>query len=157
TELPLANQISCSWRYGIDDNTDQIMKVFIAQGQSFLTSSGDNAAYRTVPTEKLLEANQVTVVGGTTLTMTGLGSSYQSETTWNSGGWLPQTGLQPVGTGAAGGGFLGVGFVPIPDYQGPFVNASNQASTVSRNLPDVSMVTAMEMDFGGKRQNFTGT
>ena len=40
----LANQLSASWTYPIDPETEQIFQQFAAQGQSFFNASGDSDA-----------------------------------------------------------------------------------------------------------------
>jgi len=41
----LARQLSCSWGFDIDVNTQQIFKEYAAQGQSFFLASGDSGAF----------------------------------------------------------------------------------------------------------------
>src|ERR1019366_2035948 len=41
----LANQLSASWTYPIDDVSEQIFLQYAAQGQSFFNASGDSDAY----------------------------------------------------------------------------------------------------------------
>ena len=41
----LANQLSASWTYPIDAESEQIFQQFAAQGQSFFNASGDGDAY----------------------------------------------------------------------------------------------------------------
>ena len=41
----LAKQISCSWNFSINTNTEQIFLQYIAQGQSFFLASGDSGAF----------------------------------------------------------------------------------------------------------------
>ena len=41
----LAKQLSCSWGFDIDINTQQIFKEYAAQGQSFFLASGDSGAF----------------------------------------------------------------------------------------------------------------
>jgi hypothetical protein len=64
-------------------------------------------------------------VGGTTLTTSGAGGPWSSETAWNWGG-----------DGGSGGGISGYG---IPTWQQGVATASNQGSTGFRNYPDVAM------------------
>lgn len=129
-------QISCSWAdfngsYGGYNPSYFSFMQMAAQGQSFFTSSGDYAAYvygdgTYVPFPAVF--TNVTVVGGTTLTMSGAGSSYTSEIVWND--------YNAYGTG--GGVNL---FYDIPDYQMAVTNwAANKGDPTSRNLPDVAMV-----------------
>ena len=135
------NQISCSWTGFGDTTSETYFEQFAAQGQAFFQAAGDDGAYvtgdpdTTVPSPINFSSNiEMTVVGGTELTMNGLGQSYLSETTWNA----------PLGgvTYAGGGGVCSV--VPIPAYQqGASMTASltaNGGSTIFRNIPDVSMV-----------------
>ena len=121
----VAKQIGASWTYGIDSTSEQIFMQFAAQGQSFFNASGDSDAYTgTVSTPS--DDPNITVVGGTTLTTTGPGGSYVSETVWNWGG----------GTGSSGG----ISTVyPIPAWQQGVSMTANQGSTTMRNLPDVAL------------------
>ena len=120
-----AKQIGASWTYGIDATSEQIFLQFAAQGQSFFNASGDSDAYTgVVPTPS--DDPNVICVGGTTLTTTGPGGSWVSETVWNWGG----------GTGSSGG----VSTVyPIPAWQQGISMTANGGSTTMRNLPDVAM------------------
>jgi subtilase family serine protease len=63
----------------------------------------------------------MTDVGGTELTMSGAGGSYQSETVW---------------PGSAGGILTNI---PIPEYQRPINMSGNGGSTIHCNVPDVAM------------------
>ena len=100
------NNLSCCWGWGggPSGTTDAIFRQMAAQGQSFFNASGDNDAYTTgansvngVDNTSLANAPSsspyITQVGGTTLTTTGPGGAWQSETVWNWGG----------GTGSSGG------------------------------------------------------
>jgi len=142
-----ASQISCSWTGFGDANTPAIFKQYEAQGQSFFQAAGDNGAYVpgdpvTVVPSPINESFQIdmTVVGGTQLTMNGTGQSYLSETTWNAP-------LQGV-TYASGGGICSG--VPIPSYQQGLNMTASGGSTVLRNIPDVSMVAANIFVTGNK-------
>ena len=132
-----AEQISCSWTGFGDANTAAIFLQFAAQGQSFFQAAGDNGAY--VPGDPIPAAPapinfssqiEMTVVGGTELTMNAPGKSYLSETTWNA----PFSGSIYAGGGGVCSG------VTIPNYQQGLSMTANGGSTVLRNIPDVSMV-----------------
>jgi len=96
----LAKQISCSWyspNAGADPVADQIFQQMAAQGQSFFAASGDSDAFTgLIPFPG--DTPFITEVGGSTLTTTGPGGSWVSETVWNwgwgagsSGGSAPNT------------------------------------------------------------------
>lgn len=125
----LAKQLSSSWTYGINPTTEILYRQFAAQGQSMFQSSGDDGAYSgTVPTPS--DDPNLTIVGGTTLSTTGPGGAWVSETTWN---WAT-TGQ---GTKATGGGVSTT--YAIPSYQQGLDMSANQGSTSYRNIPDVAM------------------
>ena len=69
-------------------------------------------------------------MGGTTLTTTGPGGAYTSETVWNWGSF------QGSFTGSSGGVSPYYG---IPDYQLGISMTANQGSTTKRNIPDVAL------------------
>ena len=121
----LAKQLSASWTYATDANSDQAFLQMAAQGQSFFNASGDSDAYTgAIPTPA--DDPNITVVGGTTLTTSGPGGAWASETVWN---W---------GSGVGGSG--GISTVnPIPSWQQGINMSTNQGSTTMRNLPDVAM------------------
>jgi uncharacterized repeat protein (TIGR03803 family) len=123
---PLSLQLSASWTYGLDPNTDPIFEEMAAQGQSFFNASGDTDAYYPPgAASDVVGDTNITVVGGTTLTTSGPGGSWQSETVWNWGG----------GTGSSGG----VSQFSIPAWQQGLDMSANQGSTTLRNLPDVAL------------------
>jgi hypothetical protein len=123
----VASQLSCSWSWWPDPSAvEPIFQEFAAQGQSFLAASGDIGAFTppsctTNCSGALFPAADpfVTAVGGTDLTTTGPGGTWQSETAWVD----------------SGGGITGF---PIPTYQAPLINSLNQGSTTFRNVPDVA-------------------
>ncbi len=126
----LANQLSCSWSFGIDANTVQIFQQFATQGQSFFNSSGDSGAYvGTIPSP--CDDPYITIVGGTTLTTSGPGGSWISESVWN---WYT-TGQ---GSAASSGGISTT--YSIPTWQQGTDMSANRGSTNMRNIPDVAMV-----------------
>ncbi|MDA9405829.1 hypothetical protein XH80_03335 [Bradyrhizobium sp. CCBAU 45384] len=133
TTLPLINQLSSSWFFSTDANSQQALYQLALQGQTFLQASGDEGAvsWSTDPGD-IRSLDAVTVVGGTTLTLNtpaGLPVTYQSETTWNTNG-----------QGASGGGIAAN--TNIPSYQVGIDMSKNGGSTTKRNLPDVAAVGA---------------
>ena len=68
----------------------------------------------------------VTQVGGTTLTTTGPGGSWVSETVWNRG------------NGIGSGGGISTQY-PIPTWQTNVNMTANHGSTTKRNVPDVAL------------------
>lgn len=137
-------QLSCSWGWsgGPTNTTDAIFKEMAAQGQSFFAASGDSDAYTTgasstngVDNPSLANAPAsnpyITVVGGTTLTTTGPGGAWSSETVWN---W----GLYKGSYVGSGGGISS--HYSIPTWQTGINNMStNEGSTSYRNIPDVAL------------------
>ena len=128
--------LSCSWGWngGPSTTTDNIFKQLAAQGQSFFNASGDSDAFtvgansvngvdNTSTANAPSSCPYITQVGGTTLTMSGTGASFTSETVWNWGG----------GTGSSGG--ISSSY-SIPSWQ---TGVSTLASTTQRNIPDVAM------------------
>jgi hypothetical protein len=122
----IAKQLSCSWGWDPDDHTqnDPIFQEFAVQGQNLFVASGDYGAYfgknfldYSFPAEDVY----VTAVGGTDLTTSGPGGSWQSE----------------IGWGYSGGGPADDGFA-IPSWQVGVANSYNKASSTIRNVPDVA-------------------
>ncbi len=122
----LASQLSSSWGFGINAATEQIFKQFIAQGQSFYQASGDSGSYTGGVMPPSDDPN-LTVVGGTSLTTSGAGGPWQSETAWTG----------------SGGGISTV--YPIPSYQQGLSMAANKGSLTMRNIPDVSLTADVQM------------
>jgi len=132
-------QLSCSWGWsgGPSATTDNIFIKMAAQGQSFFDAAGDSDAFTTgassangVDNPSLDNAPSscpyITVVGGTTLSTTGPGGSWSSETVWNWGG----------GQGTSGGISS---YYSIPIWQAEVSMASNGGSAAYRNTPDVAL------------------
>jgi len=131
----LARQISCSWssNSGPDAAAEQIFQQMAAQGQSFFAASGDSDAY-TGPIPFPCDSPNITVVGGTTLTMNGTAASYLSEVVWNWG--FVSSANPPRYIGGSGGVST---YYPIPAWQ-QFVNmTANGGSSTMRNIPDVAL------------------
>ena len=128
----VAKQLSCSWLFDYDDPlADPIYQEMAAQGQSFFQCSGDYLAFYNGVEQWTDDAN-VTLVGGTSLTMSGSGGAWASETAWNNGD----------GINGSGGGISAsyLGNVPIPTWQQGVSMTANHGSTTKRNVPDVAMV-----------------
>ncbi len=129
----LAQQLSCSYVWSPDPAVyEPIFREFAAQGQSFLTSSGDGGAYSppgcsTNCWNSLFPADDpwVTAVGGTELTTSEPGGAWQSEAAW------------PY----SGGGINDDGYA-IASYQAPLINSLNQGSATLRNIPDVAAIAS---------------
>jgi hypothetical protein len=137
----LAKQLSSSWGWRpYDPNSEQIYQEFAAQGQSFFNSSGDDDAYVGAFPWAPMDDPYITIVGGTTLTTTGPGGSWSSETVWNQGN----------GVGSSGGSSTRY---PIPPWQQGIDMAANQGSSTNRNMPDVAMVADNVFLIGDDGQN----
>lgn len=122
----LAKQMSSSWGWSpLDPIAVQDFQQFAAQGQSMYQASGDSDAY-VGPVFPPSDNPYLTIVGGTTLTMTANGGAYVSETVWNAGN----------GVGSSGG--ISTTY-PIPIWQQGLDMSQNLGSTTKRNLPDVAM------------------
>jgi hypothetical protein len=122
-------QFSCSWGGGTPTTTaEAIFQQMAAQGQSFFNASGDSDAFCSAAGSIAFpsESTNITQVGGTTLTTTGAGGGYMSETVWNWGG----------GTGSSGG--ISTKY-PIPIWQQGISMTANHGSTTMRNIPDVAL------------------
>ncbi|HEX3628727.1 MAG TPA: protease pro-enzyme activation domain-containing protein [Verrucomicrobiae bacterium] len=124
-----AKQISSSWLLGDSSSYDTYYKQMAAQGQSFFQASGDDGAYYSAISEWADDTN-ITLVGGTTLSTTGPGGGWSSETVWN---WYSLG-----GSGGSGGG-VNFNGVPIPFWQKFVSMANNQGSKTLRNVPDVAL------------------
>jgi hypothetical protein len=131
----LAMQISSSWFWGGGPNPnmeDQYFQKFAAQGQSYFQASGDSDAYSgSTSSDYPSDDPYVTSVGGTTLTNSGPGGSYVSETVWNWGN-IPRQGY----IGSSGG--ISTSY-SIPYWQTNINMTANQGSTTMRNVPDVAL------------------
>ena len=122
----LAKQLSSSWGFGINATTEQIYQEFIAQGQSMMQASGDSGAYENGVMTPSDDPN-LTVVGGTSLTTSGPGGAWQSESAWSgSGGGASTT-------------------YTIPKLPARRQHEGNGGSTTMRNLPDVGLTADIQM------------
>jgi alpha-tubulin suppressor-like RCC1 family protein len=122
--LPLHLTVSSSWLCSIGGNTGNLFAKLAVQGQSMALPSGDEGGY---PSDQGfdLDLDNVTIVGGTVLTLNGSPPTYGSEVSWREGG-------------GSGGGILTT--ASIPDYQKGIDMSKNGGSTTARNAPDVAMV-----------------
>ncbi|HZI31019.1 MAG TPA: immunoglobulin-like domain-containing protein, partial [Candidatus Binatia bacterium] len=125
----LAKQVSCSWGANSagspDPTSENIFKQMAAQGMSFFNASGDSDAFvGGIPFPS--ESTNITQVGGTTLSTTGPGGAWSSETAWNWGG----------GTGTSGG--ISKNY-SLPGWQQGISMTANHGSTTMRNVPDVAL------------------
>jgi subtilase family serine protease len=128
----IAKVLSSSWGWNPDATSDDpIFQEFAAQGQSYVSASGDCGAYgggycdkqQTIPSYDFPAVDPyITEVGGTDLTTNGPGGAWVSETGWSY----------------SGGGY--VSGTSIPDWQqlAGVINSSNLGSTAARNSPDVA-------------------
>ncbi len=121
----LAKQVSISWSWQPTNPTvdDQFFKEFAAQGQSVFAASGDYGAFDpSKPQYFPAEDDWVTATGGTVLQTQGVAGPWESETAWHRSG-----------------GGISPGRIALPSWQSGLSNASNGASQVFRNVPDVAM------------------
>jgi sulfur relay (sulfurtransferase) DsrF/TusC family protein len=148
----LAKQIGASWSYSIDATSEQIFMQFAAQGQTFFNASGDSDAYPGASYTPCDDPN-ITIVGGTTLTTSGPGGAWVSETVWN---WGNEYGPQYNGVGSSGG--VSTRY-PIPSWQINISMSANQGSATMRNLPDVALTADnVYVRYGGGQSGaFGGT
>jgi len=135
----LAAQISCSWGSGIDTPYpagEQIFQQMAAQGQSFFAGAGDTEAW-TGFLSFPADSPSITLVGGTTLTMTSQGGARVSETVWNQGLDTYNDTSEGEYLGTAGG--ISTNF-SIPVWQ-QGINSflTNGGSPEARNIPDVAL------------------
>ena len=138
---PSIKQFSCSWGWGggPDTTVDNYFKQMAAQGQTFFNATGDSDAFTAgassvngVDNPRIAIAPSsspyITQVGGTTLTTTGPGGAWSSETVWNWGG-----------TGSSGGISSHYLIASTATWQTNISMAANGGSTTYRNVPDVAL------------------
>jgi subtilase family serine protease len=120
----VAKVLSSSWGWNPADaaSDDPIFQEFAAQGQSFVSASGDDGEFNSSTYSFPGVDPYITQVGGTELTTASRGGAWSAETAW------PQS----------GGGY--VSGTPMPSWQQlpGVINSSNQGSTTLRNSPDVA-------------------
>jgi subtilase family serine protease len=115
-------QLSTSWGWKENQAVDDpLFQQMAAQGQTFLTASGDYSTLaKSGPWPE--ESAYVTGVGGTDLVTDGPGGAWASETGWVDSAGGPST--DPS--------------ITIPKYQKPFITANNKGSKTLRNVPDIA-------------------
>ncbi len=125
-------QISCSWGGGSPDPTaEQALVQMAIQGQTFFNATGDSDAFTgAIPFPS--DSTNVVEVGGTTLSTTGSGGPYASETVWN---WGYDANCSCY-VGSSGGIST---YYSIPPWQQGVNMSSNQGSNGMRNVPDVAL------------------
>ena len=117
-----SKQLSTSWGWNENFATDDaLFKEMAAQGQSFLTASGDYSSLQASGPWPEEDAN-LTAVGGTDLTTKSAGGPWKKET-----GWAHSAGGPSVDK-----------TIKIERYQLPFVTAANGGSKTLRNVPDIA-------------------
>ncbi|MGD0016196.1 MAG: protease pro-enzyme activation domain-containing protein [Verrucomicrobiia bacterium] len=134
----IAKQVSCSWAWNLGPSvsTDNFLIQMVSQGQSFFVASGDSDAYPGATVDDPsnfgtpVASSNVTSVGGTTLSTSGL--NWASETVWN---WGVEYGSSENGRGSSGGYSS---YYTIPIWQRG-VPPGNLGSTTGRNFPDVAL------------------
>ena len=122
--VPLCNQLSASWNFGVDATSLELVEQMALQGQSFLVSSGDLGGYTSDPGDDR-DLSDTTVVGGTILQLN------------NDFNWLSE-----VAWPHSGGGIMTNDYVP-PFQQGMQVDGVGGGGSIKNRLvPDVAMVAA---------------
>lgn len=117
-----SQQLSTSWGWREDFATDDpLFQEMAAQGQTFLTASGDYSSLKASGPWPEEDAN-LTGVGGTDLVTTGPGGAWASETGWED---------------SAGGPSVDHS-IKIEPYQAPFITKKNAGSHKLRNVPDIA-------------------
>jgi subtilase family serine protease len=122
----ISKSLSCSWGWDPADPTsdDPIFEEFAAQGQNLFVASGDSGEYKKKsPDVYPADDAYVTSVGGTDLTTSGPGGTWESETAWNHSG-----------------GGISPDQIAIPTYQttAGVITTANKGSKIYRNSPDVA-------------------
>jgi uncharacterized repeat protein (TIGR01451 family) len=149
-------QFSASWGYPVDATTEQLYQQLAVQGQTFLNASGDGDAWVGPIAFGSCEDPNITIVGGTTLTMNGVATSYASEKVWNWG-FAGDYIWNPDGYAGSSGGISTD--VNIPSWQQGISMATNHGSTTRRNVPDVALTgdNVFVVSSGGSQGIFGGT
>lgn len=115
-------QLSTSWGWGEHfASNDGLFLEMAAQGQTFLTASGDDVTLKASAPWPEEDVN-LTAVGGTDLTTNGAGGAWKSETGWADSASGPSLDSQ----------------ITIAPYQLPLINKQNGGSRKLRNVSDVS-------------------
>jgi subtilase family serine protease len=120
----IAKVLSSSWSWNPADaaSDDPIFQEFAAQGQTFVSASGDSGQFNSSTYFFPAVDPYVTEVGGTNLTTMGPGREWSGETAW------PQS----------GGGYVSGTSIPSWQQLAGVINSANLGSTTLRNSPDVA-------------------
>ncbi len=120
----VAKILSSSWGWNPADaaSDDPIFQEFAAQGQTFLSASGDDGEFNSSTYSFPGVDPCILQVGGTVLTTTAPGGAWSAETAW------PES----------GGGYVSGTAIPAWQQLAGVINASNLGSTTLRNSPDVA-------------------
>lgn len=121
----IAKVISSSWGSSdLGPANDPIFLEFKAQGQTFVSATGDDGAYDANAWLPPSLNPLILQVGGTVLTTNGAGGAWVSESAWPD----------------SGGGFYAPAGYATPDYQKltGVINGLNAGSPTWRNDPDVA-------------------
>ena len=129
SDTPLPLNLSSSWYWGANPSGDDpYFEKMAAQGQTYFEAAGDSGGY-TENSPWPMKSQYVNTVGGTSLTTTGPGGDWVSETYWSYEG------------SSYGGGGWGTN-VDLPSWE---VSAATlceseggECSTTYRDVPDVS-------------------
>jgi len=123
TPLPLNLSSSWSWKPADPTDDDPYFEKMAAQGQTFFQAAGDSGKWAKGQFVFPNEDANVICVGGTSLTTTGAGGAWATETTW-----------------VDGGGGISPDQIAIPTWQqlAGVITTANEGSTLYRNGPDVS-------------------
>lgn len=142
-------------------NFASTIQMMAAAGQSFFVPSGDyGTGYTNGDPNFNTEGNiELTVVGGTMLSMNGTGASYQSEQAWyySGGGVENYPNIPTTCTPGCTPGATGCPSNCIPPWQQGVANAQNGASSSYRNDPDVAMPAQNVYIYLGGDTSFCGT
>jgi xanthomonalisin len=119
-----AKVLSSSWGWNPADaaSDDPIFQEFAAQGQTFVSASGDSGEFNSATYFYPGVDPYVLQVGGTDLTTRGPGGAWSAETAW------PES----------GGGYVSDTAIPSWQQLPGVLNSANMAATTLRNSPDVA-------------------
>ncbi|MBV9694741.1 MAG: peptidase S53, partial [Alphaproteobacteria bacterium] len=124
-----SKQLSTSWGYDeVFAVEDPLYQEMAAQGQSYMTASGDFSTLQDSGPWPEEDAN-ITAVGGTDLVTTGPGGAWQSEPGWEDSAAGPSVDQN----------------ILIEPYQLPYINKRNIGSKTLRNVADISANADFDM------------
>jgi len=113
---------SWGWNPADADSDDPIFQELAAQGQTFVSASGDSGAFNSSTYFFPGVDPYVLQVGGTDLTTAGPGGAWSGETAWSQ----------------SGGGYFNDTAIPSWQQLPGVVDSANLGSTTLRNSPDVA-------------------